>query len=231
MGTFINGSRLKRFHELLTKDMLERMHATKSKKLALQLMKDDAREEAPIIAKKIKARRKQVSMVNINIEEDDYTAPLLVDIRISLTKTTCTTILDSRADVNVLSAEIYNQLKDMQLLPATTTFCNFTNKESKCLGLFKTTIYIQGHQELCTFYVSANTECAHDEILGQSWMAKHRCSMNWDKMTIQLYMGGQSVIVLQKAITTTPSHTIEATASSSQIATPNVAPPQQLRYL
>lgn len=48
MGTFINGSRLKCFHEPLIDDMLERMHVAKSRKLALQQIKDDVREKPRI---------------------------------------------------------------------------------------------------------------------------------------------------------------------------------------
>lgn len=47
MATFINASRLKRFHKPLT-NLLEHMHATKHKKLALQTLKDDAQAEAKV---------------------------------------------------------------------------------------------------------------------------------------------------------------------------------------
>ena len=57
MGTFINGSRLKHFHEPLTDDMLERMHAAKSKKLALEQLKADAQAEAKEQAAKAKAKK------------------------------------------------------------------------------------------------------------------------------------------------------------------------------
>ena len=57
MGTFINGIRLKHFHEPLTDDMLERMHAAKSKKLAFEQLKADAQAKAKEQAAKAKARR------------------------------------------------------------------------------------------------------------------------------------------------------------------------------
>ena len=63
MGTFINGSWLKRFHEPLTQDMLERMHVAKSRKLALQQMKEGALVEAKIREAKVKARRDRKSVV------------------------------------------------------------------------------------------------------------------------------------------------------------------------
>ena len=46
MEIFINGSYLKCFHEPLTPKMLEKMHAAKTKKLALKNMKKEAQEEA-----------------------------------------------------------------------------------------------------------------------------------------------------------------------------------------
>ena len=98
MGTFINGSRLKHFHEPLTDDMLERMHAAKSQKLAFEQLKADAQAEAKERAAKAKARRLQVSMVQVNeVATEDYTDPLLVPLGIVSPQVTCTAILDSRS--------------------------------------------------------------------------------------------------------------------------------------
>ena len=48
---------------------------------------------------------------------DDYTKlPLLVAIGVSSLTITCTTILDSGADVNVISVEAYNNLKIQDLM-------------------------------------------------------------------------------------------------------------------
>ena len=108
MGTFINGSHLKHFHETLTDDMLDRMHATKKNKLAFQQLKADAQAEAREKAAKAKARILQISMVKLQTNQDeDYTKPFLVSIGISLPLITCSAILDLGAYVNVLSAEIY----------------------------------------------------------------------------------------------------------------------------
>ena len=46
MANFTNGSSLKYFHEPLTQEMLERMHVAKTKKLALETLKQEAQEEA-----------------------------------------------------------------------------------------------------------------------------------------------------------------------------------------
>ena len=104
IATFINGSRLQRFHEPLTDDMLECMHAAKNRKQALQQLKENAWAEARERAAKAKARRLQISNVGLRTnEEDDYLEPMLVSISISSPTITCITILDSGVDVNVLS--------------------------------------------------------------------------------------------------------------------------------
>ena len=83
MGTFINGSRLKRFHEPLTDDMLEHMHAATSQKLAFEQLKADTQAKAKERAAKSKARRLHVSMVQVNeVAIEDYTDPLLVPLGI-----------------------------------------------------------------------------------------------------------------------------------------------------
>ena len=46
MTAFINGSRLKKFYEPLTQEMLDQLHSVKTKKQALELLKRDAQDEA-----------------------------------------------------------------------------------------------------------------------------------------------------------------------------------------
>ena len=145
MSTFINGSRLKRFHEPLTEAMLECMHAAKNRKIALQQMKDDAQAEAKERAAKAKARRLQISHLNLHDEEDDdYVEPLLISIGLTNPHNTCTSILDSGADVNVLSADVYQRLSTNELLPSSSVFNSFSNSSSAFQGVLTMTIYLQG---------------------------------------------------------------------------------------
>ena len=162
MDSFINGSRLKRFHEPLTDDMLEHMHAAKTTKIALQQLKEQAQAKAKARAAKAKARRLKISMVKMRtLREEDYTEPLLVTIGMSSANINCTTILDSRADVNVMSQEVYQKLHVNKLLPLTAIFGSFTNTETECQGILTTTIYLEDTKEPCTFYVTTNEDCAH----------------------------------------------------------------------
>ena len=129
MANFINGSCLKRFHEPLTDEMLEKMHAAKTRKLALETMKMDAQEEAKIRAAKAKAKRHQVSAVNLhNNGMDDYIEPLLLEIGIDNENHTCAALLDSGASVNIMAEIFFNKFvshslsaTDLQLNTAVQT--------------------------------------------------------------------------------------------------------------
>ena len=108
MANFINGSCLKRFHEPLTQEMLEKMHAARTRKEVLETMKKEAQKEARQQAAKAKARRHQVSMVQVcSKDDDDYVQPMLLPIGINHANNKCNALLDSSADVNVMAAHIY----------------------------------------------------------------------------------------------------------------------------
>ena len=40
----------------------------------------------------------------------------------------------------------------------------------------------------------------HDVILGKSWMAKHKCSVDWEKQVINLYMNSQRITIFPPKI-------------------------------
>ena len=236
---YIHRSRLKCFHEPLTDDMLERMHAAKSKKLAFEQLKADAQAEAKERAAKAKARRLQVSMVQVNeVATEDYTDPLLVPLGIVSPQVTCTAILDSGADVNVMSAQLYQGLHTNKLLPSTATFNSFSNQQTECMGILTTKIFIQHQEETCTFYVTNTNDCAHEVILGRSWMAKHQCSIDWAKNVISLRMNNQRLTILPDKPTNVNPHkasTITVKPKATNIpkrpryATPNLCRGQTKR--
>ena len=107
--------------------------------MAFEQLKADAQAEAKERAAKAKARRLQVSMVQVNeVATEDYTDPLLVPLGIVSPQVTCTAILDSGADVNVMSAQLYQGLQTNTLLPSTATFTSFSNQQTECIGILTT---------------------------------------------------------------------------------------------
>ena len=60
-----SSSRLKKFYEPLTQGMLEQLHNAKTKKAALELLKQDAQDEAKLHKQQMRGRSKaQVCVVN-----------------------------------------------------------------------------------------------------------------------------------------------------------------------
>ena len=71
MGNYINGSRLKRYKEPMTEDILVRLHAAQTQKEGQALLKQHALAEAQARVAKAKARRKAMIMtIQINDDEE-----------------------------------------------------------------------------------------------------------------------------------------------------------------
>ena len=91
-------------------------------------------------------------MVQLQISEDEeYTEPLLMPIGIVSSQITYFAILDFGADVNVLLAQLYQHLNTNKLLPSTTIFNSFTNKQIDCIGFLTTSIFTQDIEVIFTF--------------------------------------------------------------------------------
>ena len=104
MTAFINGSRLKKFYEPLTQEMLDQLHAAKTKNQALALLKQDAQDEA----KKWKHRmrvKQDTRVCVVNQSDLDTTSPFLVRLQLINYQTTCEAdaMIDSGAECNLLS--------------------------------------------------------------------------------------------------------------------------------
>lgn len=81
MTAFINGSRFKKFYEPLTQDMLDQLHTAKSKKQALEMLKQDAIDEAK--ARKQRMRSQERTQVCVVYQSDDHVIPsFLVNLRL-----------------------------------------------------------------------------------------------------------------------------------------------------
>lgn len=199
--------------------MLERMHAAKNKKMAFEQLKADAQAEAKERAAKAKARRLEISMVQVNENQtEDYTAPLLVPLGIVSPQVTCMAILDSGADVNVISKQLYQGLQTNKLLPTTAVFQGFSNQQTQCIGILTMNIFIQEQEEPCTFYVTDTNDYAHEVILGRNWMAKHQCSIDWDSNIISLRMCNKRLVIKPRNLTTTKERRGPTIAVKQEVA-------------
>ena len=224
MANFINGSCLKRFHEPLTQNMLEKMHAARTRKEALETMKQEAQEEARQRAAKAKARRHQIAMVQTHSkDEDDYVPPMLLPIEVNSGKGKCNALLDSGADVNVMAAHIYESFVDKELSSTTNQLNTVSNQSINCHGVATAIVFVQGHVEKCQFYITKSGESAHDVILGRSWMSRHRCQFNWEATSISVVFGQQQITVPAANVATTETSTSPWAPTSAKALSPNQA--------
>ena len=72
MPNFINGSRLKKYEEPLTEDMLQQLHAAKTYKEGQEQLKAKAQQESKERTKQINARRQAqiLTIITQNTEEE-----------------------------------------------------------------------------------------------------------------------------------------------------------------
>ena len=175
MTNFINGSCLKRFHEPLTDEMLEKMHAAKTRKQALETMKTEAQEEAKIRAAKAKAKRHQVSAVAFNNRDmKEYIEPLLLEVGIDSSKNhICAALLDSGASVNIMAEFFFHRFVNHPLSATELQLNTVANQPINCKGTTTVTLHVDGYKMDCLFYVTSNEHSAHDLILGRAWMHRH----------------------------------------------------------
>ena len=112
MANYINKSRLKLYHEPLTQEMLDRMHAAKTQKAQAELLKQKAKEEADERARAAKAKRLKAKMLTLSFksenEEDQFVEPFCLKINLLAQEAAVSThaLIDSGADLNVISWEI-----------------------------------------------------------------------------------------------------------------------------
>ena len=186
MANYINGSRLKLYHEPLTQEMLDRMHAAKTQKAQAELLKQKAKEEADERARAAKAKRLKAKMLTLSFksedEEDQFVEPFRLEINLLAQKATVSThaLIDSGADLNVISWEIWDAMGQPKLDPSKLRFIGFSQAESECLGSITFKVSIQDEPLYVKFYVATKGESVEHVILGRLWMLNTNCQLDWE---------------------------------------------------
>ena len=186
MANYINGSRLKLYHEPLTQEMLDRMHAAKTRKAQAELLKQKAKEEADERARAAKAKRLKAKMLTLSFksedEEDQFVEPFRLEINLLAQKATVSThaLIDSGADLNVISWEIWDAMGQPKLDPSKLRFIGFSQAESECLGSITFKVSIQDEPLYVKFYVATKGESVEHVILGRLWMLNTNCQLDWE---------------------------------------------------
>ena len=99
------------------------MHEAKTRQAQVELLKQQAHEEALELAKQTKARKLKAKMLPLSVGsirgEEEFVDPFRIPLHLLLEKTTFkgNALIDSGADLNVLSWEVWNALGQPSLFP------------------------------------------------------------------------------------------------------------------
>ena len=183
MANFINGSRLRRYQEPLTEEILARLHAAKNEKERKEQLIAEAQAEAKLRAQKNRERRRYINCITTTSGEDDYDPPIL--IKLSVHGQALTALIDSGADANVLSYEAYEKIK-CEYQPTSTQLTSYANEDTKAFGITTLCLNQSAFKSESQFYIAKPDKSNHDMILGRAWMRKNRCSIDWDTNSVNL---------------------------------------------
>ena len=192
MANFINGSRLRRYHEPLTEEILARLHAAKNEKERQAQLIAEAQMEAKLRAQKNRERRRYINCITTSCKEDDYDPPILIHLFVQGQQMTA--LIDSGADANVLFYEAYAKLQ-CGLQKTSTWLTSFTKTDSEALGI--TTLCLSQSNFTCEgqFYIAQQNQSNHDLILSRAWMRKHRCTIDWVQNAVHLGTNAKRVML------------------------------------
>ena len=199
MANFINGSRLRLYNEPLTQEMMNCMEAAKTRQARAALLKKEAQEEANARAKAIRARRHKVHVLAVSVTEVEDELPIVKPFRIATKFVTQKTaigvnaFIDSGANLNILSWNVWEALGQPELTPTLINFVGFSANTTACLGKILLKVNIQDAPQYVLFYVANMNESIEQVILGRHWMQTTNCQLNWTTREYMLQVNSRSI--------------------------------------
>ena len=90
-----------------------------------------------------------------------------------------TALIDSGADCNVMSYEMWVQLGKPELAPSMLSFKNFSRTQTTSLGKLCLKVRIKDQSMHIVFHVTHENQAAVNVVLGRQWMGATNCQINW----------------------------------------------------
>ena len=103
------------------------MHMAKNAKIRQEQIKEEAQAKARLCAQKNQERRCYVQCINFVAFNEDFDPPILVNF--SIDGIVLTFLIDSGADVNVISFKAFGTLK-RAYIESTTTLTSFSHSST-----------------------------------------------------------------------------------------------------
>ena len=170
------------------------------RKFQKQALKEKkAKEEADERARAAKAKRLKAKMLTLSFksedEEDQFVEPFRLEINLLAQKATVSThaLIDSGADLNVISWEIWDAMGQPKLDPSKLRFIGFSQVESECLGNITFKVSIQDEPLYVKFYVATKGESVEHVILGRLWMLNTNCQLDWETQRYKVKVNNQNL--------------------------------------
>ena len=116
-----------------------------------------------------------------NEEDEDVIPPFQLNLQLSTHKAqvALVALLDSGADQNIISYDLWDALRQLELSSSTISFQSFSTSTTTSQGKCCLKLRI-GDQSMHTiFHVARKEQASVNMILGQSWMAQTNCLIDW----------------------------------------------------
>ena len=159
------------------------MHTTKNDKIRQEQIREEAQAKTRLCAQKNQERRRNIQTINFVVSSEDSDPSILVNFKVDGIKLNF--LIDSGADVNVISSEAFSSLKKAYT-ESDTTLTSFPNLDSQAIGTTSLLLRSENFTDESTFFITEPKESPYQAILGRAWMCKNKCSIDWDKNTVSV---------------------------------------------
>lgn len=121
---------------------------------------------------------------NVDDQSDDETPWPFIVVQIGNERNPTFTFIDSWADGNTISYELYQTLKNVDLQETNAVFKAYTGATVKARGMCHIMLHVR--ELMCgdKFFVTQPLMQDVSIILGQTWQRKHNCFFNWAKKLV-----------------------------------------------
>ena len=108
----------------------------------------------------------------------------LIDVEISKERKVIQAFLDTGADDNIISYELFKCLNDIQLVPTSVHFQDYSGHLAPAFGCCVIKMFVQGLTCEDEFFVTHPTLQTVPMILGRAWQQQYNCSINWANQSV-----------------------------------------------
>ena len=121
-----------------------------------------------------------ITMTNTE-DEEDKTPPPFIAVQVGQEKLQTYAFIDSGADGNTISYELFKQIKNLHLSDTDAVFRSYTGHMTRALGMCKLELNVS--ELICgdKFFVTLPDMQDEPIILGRTWQRKYNYFIDWSQ--------------------------------------------------